>query len=383
MRTTLAACGLDSDAAAARFAAAQRPPIARPSHSGGPAAPWRNPIPQRPHTPCLVCRPGRPGHAAAGTMRRTSLPKKDGAQMKTLTASIALVVALLASAAQGGIGYTCTYDFNNLTEYQQVYGQVTGAATWDSVNVNNQRVIYIRSDPLNPSNRFAACNTANGEQLISTLTNYDPNVPASLLNLESTDTQLRLSWNGAVNGYAGYMVGIWIDGIDALPNTATTDELEHAVQFGTDYVYQSWRVRGAGGANSIRDTTGMPAGNVPVETLLTLDIDLWGNGGDGSMSLTVKDLSTGIETAPPLLQNMGMALLTQDPNHETYGDPSRWTGWYIRSGRLSGGAHPPYTMGYHTFDNLTVEVIPEPATLAVLLAGGLAVVRRRRGRRET
>ncbi len=302
--------------------------------------------------------------------------------MKPLAVSV-LVIALLASAAQGGVGKVYTYNFDGLTELQPLNQQVDGEITWDSVNpqIYNQDVIHARSDPMDPNNKFAACNTANSEQLVSTLTNYDPNAPGSLFNLDPSDTRLRISWSGKINAYAGYLVGIWIDDYDGTPNTSTSFEAEHVMQFGTDMTYQSWRLRGAGGLNNDRDTTGMPVGNTPVPTLLTLDVDLWGNGGDGSMSLTVKDLSTGIETAPPLLQNVGMALLAQDPNHEMFGDPSKWTGWYIRNQRLNGGDNPHYTMGHHTIETLTLEVVPEPATLAVLLAGGLAVLRRRPVRR--
>jgi len=296
--------------------------------------------------------------------------------MKPL-AIISLVVLFSVSAAHATVGDVYVYDFNNLTPPFPIKDQVDGAVTWSSVHPTNQNVIQIRADGADPNNKYAVCNATNGEQLVTSMTN--PPVQGSLFNLSSSDTQLRLSYTGLMNRFAGFMVGIWIDGVDGSPNSTSTTELEHAVQFGVDYQYQTWRLRGAQGVPSdARDATGIPAAGVLTRMKVTVDIDLNGNAGDGSMSLTVKNLSTGVEYHPPLLQNVGMSLSSYDPAHVGYGNPARWTGWYIRNCRLVGGDDPTYAVDYHTIDDLRLEVIPEPASIAIFAIGGLLMVRRRR-----
>lgn len=294
--------------------------------------------------------------------------------MRLLT--LTCVVLLCATITQGSpLGTTYTYDFNNLTPYLAVWQQVDGEVTWDSVSSQHAGATTVRSDAVDANDKFAVNNSTMAEQLITSLTNYP--TTTSLFNLDSTDTQLRLSWTGKVNFRAGWLVGIWMDGMDGEPNSAMTNELEHVLQFGTSHVYQGWRLRGAAGAPSVTDTTGMPTDPILDNdlTLVTLDVDLTGNSGDGSMSLTVEDLDTHVVTQPPTLQNVGMGLLDADPN---YADPSKWTGWYFRNQRYAGGDSPGNCIGYHTLDNLTLEVTPEPATLSLLVLGGLACLRRRR-----
>ena len=105
--------------------------------------------------------------------------------------------------------------------------------------------------------------------------------------------------------------------------------------------------------------------------LAVLQIDTSANGGNGSGSLLVQNLSTG--PGGPLtpvagLQNVDLKLLSMDLGSA---DPSEWDALYIRM--AGGGA---------TMDNLMVQFtpVPEPTTvmLAILGAGCLLVFGRRR-----
>jgi len=309
--------------------------------------------------------------------------------MKSLVLG-ALAVLLCVTASQANPGDVFTYTFDNLSTAGPINYQVDGEVTWKSVNTINMNALRARAGfPIDPTGKSCSTNATNNEMLISSLTNYAAGTTSLFPTLKSTDTRLRLSADFQANEWAGYVIGIWIDGLDDVTNSASTAEVEHVVQMGYDYQYQKYRIRVAAGlpVNTIDDVPQYRSTNNPtsvstlmtIKTRLTLDMDLAANGGDGLCSLSVTDLVTGVTSAVPGLQNLSMHLLEQDPNHIAYGDPSKWTGWYIRNTRYQGG-DTSYSTGYSVVDNLKLEVldVPEPATLSLLGLGGLLWLRRRK-----
>jgi len=290
-------------------------------------------------------------------------------------------VLLCASAVQAGIANL--YTFDNLTN-GYVNGQVDTAAgiTWRSAI--NPNYFVVANDPNNPGNKWALPdpNRSKQEQDYTSMT--DPNVKASLFGLSSTDTHVRISFTTRMNTWAGGMIGIWVDGADGqgVNNTMQNSNGELLCQFGMSS--SAWRIRGAAGQYSVVDLTGLPTtkGQMPMMKL-TLDIDILGNdftGGtgipDGSISMSITNLDTGVVYEPQALQGGYMDLENQSAY---FRDPSKWTGWWYRgqqSATLSGNA--TYCPWGYTTDNLTIEVIPEPATLGLVVVAGLACLRRRR-----
>jgi hypothetical protein len=132
-----------------------------------------------------------------------------------------------------------------------------------------------------------------------------------------------------------------------------------------------WRVRGANGANSVNTlNTGIAPGTALYDMQVILKCDLTANGGDGAMSLRIIDYTNGGPQIRPVgYQNVAMGLSANTP---VYGDPSKYTGWWIRSQASGYDAN----VGGMTIDDL--RITPEPATMTLLVLGGLACLRRRR-----
>ena len=69
-----------------------------------------------------------------------------------------------------------------------------------------------------------------------------------------------------------------------------------------------------------------------------------------------------------------MGLLSQDSR---LGDPTQWTGWWFRGQQAASAANPAVCPWGYTMDDLTLETVPEPATLWLMALGVLVCVRRR------
>jgi hypothetical protein len=270
------------------------------------------------------------------------------------------------------------YNFDGLSQYSALWMNNDGTVTWASVS-SNQGNVSVGPDPDYVGDKRAQVNSSGSEQLASALT--DPNTTTTLFpGLDSSNTQFRFAADSHTNYRCGWLLGIWVDGIDSAPNSiasaATQGEL--LVQMGMTFVTMNWRVRGAAGTNST--VGGTPPTNPILDSddcnmRLFLDFDLAANGGNGLMSFSAMNLVSLAVDAPPELQNVSMNLLAQNA---MFADPANWTGFYVRNQRYIGGDSPGNGIGYHTVDNLTLEVTPEPATMSLLVLGGLACLRRRR-----
>jgi len=270
------------------------------------------------------------------------------------------------------------YDFDeldpNFPEPNAVYGsctawdgngclieqQGTTMCTWVPVGTSNWgKAFKVCGDP------YVTAMSGSQEQLLATLSGGEGS--AKPINLDSDDTRLDLYYVGWMNVTQGALVGVWVDGIDANANgKAGSDNLELLCQFGVSS--GKWRIRGVEGGGSVNtDANGLAANTTKYLMKVTLRLDLAGNG---TMSLIVDHWTNGTSFAPAAYQGKPLGLTGKDPN---YADPSKWTSWWIRS-QASGYSN---TVGGYTLDNLTV-LVPEPATLSLLVLGGLACIRRRR-----
>jgi hypothetical protein len=296
--------------------------------------------------------------------------------MKRIAMWSILLVVSAASAAP--VGTTYVYTFDGLSQYSALWNNTDGTVTWASVS-SNQGNVNVYPDTDYVGDKRAQVNGSGAEQLASALT--DPNTVSTLFpGLDSSNTKFRFTADCHINDRCGWLLGIWVDGIDPSDNTivASNTQGELLVQMGMTYVTQNWRVRGAAGTNSTVGGTPPTEDNLDSNACnmrLILDFDLAANGGDGSMSFSAMNLVSLVVDTPPELQNVSMNLLSQDP---AFADPANWTGFYIRNQRYAGGDSPGNGIGYHTVDDLTLIVMPEPATLSLLFLGGLACLRRRR-----
>ena len=292
--------------------------------------------------------------------------------------AVLLLCVSVVSAAPVGTIYK--YTFDGLSQYSALWNNTDGTVTWSSVT--NMGAINIYPDTDYAGDKRAQTNSSSAEGCFSSLTNY-PTTKTLFPGLDSSNTQFRFTADCHVNFRCGWLLGIWEDGLDSNANSAVNNpgELEKVVQMGTTYVYMNWRVRGTNGTNSTM--AGTPPTNPILDSndcneRLILDIDLAAGGGDGRISFSAKNLVTGVVDAPPELQNVSMGLASNDPTHTTYGDPSKWSGFCIRNQRYIGGDNPTNGVGYHTVDDMTLEVMPEPASLSLVVLGGLLCLRRRR-----
>ncbi len=301
------------------------------------------------------------------------LLRKRRPKMRKNVILIGLLAVFVAGGSTTQAAVVNTYNFDSLTT-GDINGKTGEDVTWRSIS-GNVDVFEVVVDPNDAGNKYVdSMSSSLQEQSVGTMA--DPNSVSSVFNLTPADTLVRVSFTSRMNYAAGGMVGIWVDGIDPSVNSMETSNQELVCQFGMSG--GQWRVRGANGSPSVLDATGMPPSGQMPWLKVTLDMDLTANGGDGSMSLSFVDLATSAVTAPSGLQNVSMSLLSQDSR---LGDPTQWTGWWFR-GQQSALAENPAVCPYgYTIDDLTLEVIPEPTTLGLLAAAGLAMLRRR-GRRS-
>ena len=293
--------------------------------------------------------------------------------------SILLLCVSAASAAPVGTIYK--YTFDGLSVYSALWNNTDGVVTWASVS-SNQGAVNVYPDPDYTGDLRGQTNSSGSEQLCSALTNY-PTTKTLFPGLDSSNTQFRFTADCHINFRCGWLLGIWADGIDSTANGISSGNTqgELVAQMGMTHVSMNWRVRGAGGTNST--VGGSPPTNPILDSndcnmRLILDIDLAAGGGDGRISMSVMNLVTNVVTADPNLQNVSMGLNSSDPTHTTFGDVTKWAGFYVRNQRYIGGDNPTNGVGYHTVDDMTLEVMPEPASLSLVVLGGLLCLRRRR-----
>jgi len=282
--------------------------------------------------------------------------------------SAVLLLCASVSQAHPQYGYTAIYNFDDLTAGQNLNGQDPNTpVTWVAV-ANAGLGFTVSADPNDANDKHAESKSSSQEQLYGTLSNYP--TTTTILGLDSNDTNLLVSFVGKMNVLQNALVGVWVDGIDPNnPNAGPTTNLELVSQFGVSS--SKWRIRGPNGTPSVNTSNlNLAAQGSIAEYKVMLYMDL---NGDGSMTLSVEDLtnSPGTQFTPAGYDHIAMGLSTKDPN---YADPSKWTSWWIRS-QASGSFDPNYPM---TLDDFTIQVIPEPATLTLLVLGGLALIRRRR-----
>ncbi|MCJ7544117.1 MAG: hypothetical protein MUP47_06065 [Phycisphaerae bacterium] len=260
------------------------------------------------------------------------------------------------------------YDFNNLP-VQDLHTAADGTVVWTALSSRTD-LIQVVADPSDASNHLLQAASTRTEQVISV-----PVVPgSSLFGLSAQDTHFSLSYAGTMSDVSGFLVGLWMDGVDGRQNGSSSSTIgrELALQFGVDAASGAWRVVGANGANDVRTSALGLASGLPAPMTVTLEVDLLGNSGNGSATLTVLDLATNTTYAPYVGLSLG---LLANPG---YTDPSRYTGWYVRNTQVDASPQPGTQLYPATLDNLAMTALPEPASVSMILAGGLIFVARRR-----
>jgi hypothetical protein len=257
--------------------------------------------------------------------------------------------------------------------------QSDGVVTWHSSLTGNTALLTLGGDGL--GDQWVAAGKTSQERIVSTLTAGAGNKLFAPC-LESTDTYLRLSYETYMNNANPWLTGIWMDGQD--PNVVGSDnempnsEVEIAVQFGarsgtstTTPYNRGFRVRGANGAPDTYSGTKCLDPNIWSADLWNLKLDLYVDlaaaGGDGLADLYVTNMDNGYSTR--VITGAALGLNSQA---DAYRNPANWSGWTVRN-QGTGSDLFKYTV-----DNLTLNVLPEPATLSLLVLGGLACLRRRR-----
>lgn len=305
---------------------------------------------------------------------------------------LSLVILLCVTAAQarviyGSDGNACAYVYDFATAVAtndpNLNLTVDNAEnlTWKTSATGNKDMIKLGNlcDRINgKSNKYALLDPNRSQERLCTTVNSGTSIFPKFYS-ECSPTGITkyatVSYDTLFNQSTVWMVGIWVDGYDANAGSMSNNELEIALQFGAQTgsgTNRGFRVRGANNGNpgTFSGTAGLDPNiwdpnNPTVAKKLRLSLEINLNGCDGSADLTVTNLENGffqlvINDAP-----LGM-------KGDTLGkkkDISQWTGFTIRS-QHSGSQLQSWV------DNLVV--IPEPASLSLLVLGGLAYLRRRR-----
>jgi hypothetical protein len=322
--------------------------------------------------------------------------------MRTLALSLVILMCVSVSQAawvyDPGEAGAQVYDFENYA-VGDIGKTFTTAPLPGGANINDGTVGF--TPVANPAqfrltqtgtNEFAQLTTATQEQMVSSML---AGAGTELFVIDTKVTNFEISFTENVNQRVGSLVGIWIDGVvdPASPiknNVKANNELESVLQFGYQFnnlpAGSRWRIRGAAGLGSTVDTNYGPNAasytTARVTLLVSLAADVDPNTPDeasGSASLRVEYDESGTVYAPPNLQNVNLQLdnaTLSAAQKAAYRNPANWTGWICRS-QISNLTDPnvDYSEG-HLLDDLTL--VPEPATLSLLVLGGLALIRRRR-----
>lgn len=254
--------------------------------------------------------------------------------MKRLLVSCVLGSLLSASAGQAS---TLTYDFDDLS----------GSGTHPGVELNGQDGWVVRQ-----GNGHGFVYTGmSGQGYFSGNHAYTPNamhadrIVGPLVT--ATDTWMALEFDGRVGSSAVRWSRF---GLSYVEGTSPTDAFLFGCQ-GTQWAVIATDV------TVYKDATGMIA-NGPARMKLEVDLttglaDFYYDVGGGYV-------------AAPALQDVDLKLdLTRTATDHT--NPENWNALYLRG--IGAG---------DSWDNLRVEVTPEPATLSLLALGALALLRRRR-----
>jgi hypothetical protein len=256
-----------------------------------------------------------------------------------------------------------TYDFDN--------GQVTGSASpgtpllgqdgWGGLGHNGD--VGVRNDVAAigmPGN--AAFNTLNGNAILGRKNdaNFSYSIPAGASNM-------TLEFLGRIDG--GNTNVIFGLGYDA-DNNGAIDVQATEAGFHYGYADQGFYIRQPGFGSDLYSSEGPDDADAGEVWRMVLDVDLTANGGDGAGSLSVAQIWDGstLDVNAPLvpvadMQNINLGITG-------LGVPiSQWDGIMIRTSGRAGIA----------LDNLTVDVVPEPTAVVLLLGAALVLlgVRRR------
>ena len=298
--------------------------------------------------------------------------------MRSLVLSLAVLMCV--SVAQADV----LYDFDDLAT-GLLDTQVDGEITWHSVaNPGHLTMVDQGSGDL-AVNQPATDNKQ--EQIYTQMT--DRLTDTSCLDLLATDTVFVVKAKVTMNRYAAGMIGIFVDGMDGnAPNNllsaryldpnglevGSPGNLELLVQFGIT-AGGKYRVRGAAnGSPSVTTTYLAPVALTEMTFYLVIDTEA--NLGNGEMDFYAQQDSCGNWIGA--IENVAMGLLDAgDPDYAA--DPSLWTGWWLRN-QYSGisEANSPGGMYIDDLEIIVDGTVPEPATLSLLVLGGLACIRRRR-----
>lgn len=291
--------------------------------------------------------------------------------MKRFAFTLAVLsILLFASSVQASaVGTKFTYDFNSLTTDANLDQNSDALVKWVALpeggTSSNQgagfKVHTVYNDSVNPDLEAYAYAQKNERDLAK------PQPGVSPIDFDSSDAGkvFMITYTGKMDVNAAELVGVWVD-LDGNGTMANSDT-EILAQFGISS--SKWRVRGPGGSPSTNSDTNVPAAGSLHLITLELLVNLSALDGNGSMTLYVNDITAQTEYVP--YRNLTMNLKAVDAK---FSDPNNWLSWTIR-GQEPAGYDANYPM---TADDFTIELLPEPATLSLLVLGGLACIRRRR-----
>jgi hypothetical protein len=262
---------------------------------------------------------------------------------------IKLIGALLALSIGAVQAAVVSYDFENLTGSGYPGTDIIGQDAW---NGSGYPTVYQTASW--PSSGNSLFGRGSGWSLAERVNDSNWGFQITGDNIQIAMTMRMAS--------ANIPIGLFRLGQDA-DNSGILSGNEMGFSFGVRYDF--WEVQPAPNSG-LSSPTAVPVGTSGSEVIkAVLDIDLGANGGDGSGSLSIENITLGGSLTPVAgLQNVNLEILSMDnPN------PATWDTVWLAAG------------GYTQIDDLTIsgDVIPEPATMGLLgiFGAGMLFLRRR------